>query len=134
MPKQEDQNRRLVRSYFQALGDGTAGDELSKFFTSDAVQFEFPNQLNQAGGRSDLAAILVRAEQGRKLMTRQSYEIQSVIAEGSRVAVEAIWTGVFAVPVGTLKPGSTMRAHFAVHFEMRDGLIAVQRNYDCFDF
>jgi hypothetical protein len=55
------------------------------------------------------------------------------IANGSKVAIEAIWTGIIAVPVGTLEPGSTIRAHFAIHFEIRDGLIAEQRNYDCFE-
>jgi ketosteroid isomerase-like protein len=133
MSNQEEQNRQLVRSYLSALGSGAIGNELAQFFTPDAVQIEFPNRLNANGGRSDLATILLRAEQGHKLLSQQTYEIQSETAEGSRVAVEAVWTGTLAVPVGTLAPGSTMRAHFAIHFEMRDGRIAVQRNYDCFD-
>jgi ketosteroid isomerase-like protein len=133
MSNQEEQNLQLVRSYLSALGSGAVGDKLSRFFTPDAVQIEFPNRLNASGGRSDLATILLRAEQGRKLLTQQTYEIQSEMAEGSRVAVEAVWMGMLAVPVGTLAPGSTMRAHFAIHFEIRDGRIAVQRNYDCFD-
>jgi ketosteroid isomerase-like protein len=133
MLNQEEKNRQLVRSYLSALGSGAVGDALSKFFAPDAVQIEYPNRLNPKGGRSDLVTILLRAEQGQKLMTRQTYEIRSEVAEGSHVAVEAIWTGTLAVPVGTLAPGSTIQAHFAIHFEMRDGLIAVQRNYDCFD-
>lgn len=130
---EEEQNRQLVRSYLDALATGAVGDEISKFFTSDAVQIEYPNRLNPNGGRSDLATILLRAEQGQKLMAKQTYEIQSEIANNSKVAIEAIWTGIIAVPVGTLEPGSTMRAHFAIHFEIRDGLIAEQRNYDCFE-
>jgi ketosteroid isomerase-like protein len=130
---EEEQNRQLVRSYLDALTTGAVGDELSKFFTSDAAQVEYPNRLNPNGGRSDLAKILLRAEQGQKLIAKQTYEIQSEIAEGSKVAIEAIWTGILAVPVGALEPGSTMRAHFAIHFEIRDGLIAGQRNYDCFE-
>lgn len=133
MPSREERNRRHVRSYLEKVASGTVGDELAKFFTSDAVQIEFPNRLNAAGGRSDLPTILLRAEQGRKVIARQSFEIQSETAEGSRVAVEAIWTGTLAMPVGDLPVGSTMRAHFSMHFEMRDGLIAVQRNYDCFE-
>jgi ketosteroid isomerase-like protein len=133
MSNQEEKNRQLIRSYLGALGSGAVGDELARFFTSDAVQIEFPNRLNANGGRSDLVTILLRAEQGQKLLTQQTYEIQSETAEGNQVAVEAIWTGTLAVPVGGLAPGSTMRAHFALHFEIRDGRIAVQRNYDCFD-
>ena len=38
-----------------------------------------------------------------------------------------------AVPVGSLPAGGHMRARFAVFIELRDGKIASQRNYDCFD-
>jgi ketosteroid isomerase-like protein len=133
MSNQEEKNRQLIRSYLSALGAGAVGDELARFFTSDAAQIEFPNRLNANGGHSDLATILLCAEQGQKLLTQQTYEIHSETAEDNRVAVEAIWTGTLAVSVGTLAPGSTMRAHFALHFEIRDGRIAAQRNYDCFD-
>ena len=133
MSNEEEQNLQLVRSYLSALGSSVGGDELAPFFAPDAVQIEFPNRLNPNGGRSDLATILVRAGQGKKLLAKQAYEIQSETAQGSKVAVEAIWTGTLAVPLGTLEAGSTMRAHFALHFEMRGGRIAIQRNYDCFD-
>jgi ketosteroid isomerase-like protein len=131
--QEEQKNRELIRDYLKALGEGTAGEELARFFTPDAVQIEYPNKLNANGGRSDLQTILVRSEQGKKLLSQQSYEIQSETAEGSRVAIEAVWTGTLAVPLGTLSAGSSMRAQFSMHFEMRDGRIAVQRNYDCFD-
>ena len=133
MSNQKEQNHQLIRSYLNALESGVIGDELAKFFTSDAVQIEFPNRLNANGGRSDLATILLRAEQGQKVLSQQTYEIQSETAEDSRIAVEAIWTGTLAIPLGTLGPGSKMKAHFAMHFEIREGRIAVQRNYDCFD-
>lgn len=133
MSNQKEKNRQLIRSYLNALASGVIGEELAHFFTPDAVQIEFPNRLNANGGRSDLAAILLRAEQGQKILKQQTYEIQSETAEESHVAVEAVWTGTLGIPFGTLAPGSIMKAHFAIHFEMRDGRIAVQRNYDCFD-
>lgn len=133
MSNQKEQNHQLIRSYLNALESGVIGDELAKFFTSDAVQIEFPNRLNANGGCSDLATILLRAEQGQKVLSQQTYEIQSETAEDSRIAVEAIWTGTLTIPLGTLGPGSKMKAHFAMHFEIREGRIAVQRNYDCFD-
>jgi ketosteroid isomerase-like protein len=40
---------------------------------------------------------------------------------------------VLAIPIGTLAPGDRMKAHFAMFFEFRDGRIALQRNYDCFE-
>lgn len=133
MTTQEETNRQLVRAYLQAIASGAATGEMARFFTPDAVQVELPNRLNPNGQRSDLAALLARAEQGRKLLSGQTYEILSETAEGDRVAVEAVWTGTLAVPAGTLAAGATMRAHFSMHFDMRDGRIAAQRNYDCFE-
>ncbi len=133
MSNEETKNIQLIRSYLNVLASGGYGDELAKFFTPDAIQVEYPNILNPKGGQSDLITILTRAEQGRKLLTTQTYDIQSETANGLRVAIEAIWTGTLAVPLGKLASGSTMRAHFAIYFEMRDGRITVQRNYDCFD-
>jgi ketosteroid isomerase-like protein len=57
----------------------------------------------------------------------------SEIAQDGRLAVEARWTGVLAVALGTLAAGTEMKASFAMFFHFRDGRIAMQRNYDCFD-
>ena len=56
----------------------------------------------------------------------------SAVAQGDRVAVEAEWSGVLAIPVATLAPGDTMKANFAMFFEMADGRIRSQHNCDCF--
>jgi ketosteroid isomerase-like protein len=37
------------------------------------------------------------------------------------------------VTFGAIASGTEMKASFAMFFEFRDGQIAVQRNYDCFD-
>ncbi|HET7792181.1 MAG TPA: nuclear transport factor 2 family protein [Rhizobacter sp.] len=129
----EDDNLALVRAYLQALEAGAIGDQLARFFTPDARQIELPNRLNPGGGSSDLATLLKRAEQGKALLRSQHYEIKSEIAQAQRVAVEATWTGILAVPLGTLAAGATMTAHFAMFFELSEGHIRVQRNYDCFE-
>ena len=90
MPNQKEQNRQLIRSYLSALASGATGDDLARFFTPDAVQIEFPNRLNANGGRSDLATLLLRAQQGQKMLSQQSYDIQSETVEDSRVAVEVL--------------------------------------------
>lgn len=129
----ESQNIATVREYLAALESGAVDEALARFFTPDAVQIELPNQLNPKGGQSDLPTMRTRAEQGKKLLARQSYEIVSEMAQGSRVAVEAKWTATLAVPRGSLPAGASMAAHFAMFFEFRDGRIASQRNYDCFE-
>jgi len=92
-----------------------------------------PNQLNRNGQESNLEGILQRSQQGLKVLQRQEYEIVSTLAHDDRVAVEARWTGVLAVALGSMRIGTEMKASFAMFFLFRDGRIAVQKNYDCFD-
>ena len=73
------------------------------------------------------------AERGRKVLTSQTYEIRSAVADGDHVALEVLWTGVLAVQVGSIPAGGKMRAHFAMFLDFRDGKIVSQRNYDCFE-
>lgn len=129
----EAANLALLRSYLAALEAGAVGDDLARFFTADAEQVELPNRLNPNGGRSDLATMLSRAEQGRKLLAAQRYIVHRAEASGSMVAMEAEWTGVLAVDLGSLPPGAEMRAHLAMFFDIEDGRIRAQRNYDCFE-
>jgi ketosteroid isomerase-like protein len=128
-----ERNIEIVRSYMKALQDGVAGDALRRFFTEDVRQIEMPNQLNPRGQESDLEHILQRSLQGLQILKWQRYEIVSEMAQEDRVAVEARWTGILAVPVGALAAGAEMKAFFAMFFRFRDGRIAIQRNYDCFE-
>ena len=123
----------FIRRYLTAIEQGATGDALAAFYTPDAVQEEFPNRLMPNGARRDLAAILEGAVRGQKVLTAQAYQIVSAVESGDRVALELIWTGTLAVPIGSLPAGGQMRAHFAVFIDMREGRIASQRNYDCFD-
>jgi ketosteroid isomerase-like protein len=49
------------------------------------------------------------------------------------VVVEALWTGTVGTAAGPFAEGTNIRARFAMFFELRDGKITAQRNYDCFD-
>ena len=126
-------NIATVREYLRALEQGATGEALARFFTPEAKQIELPNRLNPEGGESDLATLLRGAEQGQQLLRDQRFEIRSEVAQGRCVAVEAVWTDVLATPISTLAAGARMKAYFAMFFELDDGRIAVQRNYDCFE-
>jgi ketosteroid isomerase-like protein len=126
-------NLEIARDYLRAIEKGATGDALTRFFAPDVTHEEFPNRLSPRGSRNDLAAMLMGAERGQKVVSSQHYEIQREMESGNRVALEVIWTGTLAVPMATLAAGAEMRAHFAVFLDFRDGQIAAQRNYDCFD-
>lgn len=51
-------------------------------------------------GRNNLPTLLKRAEKVPDLLQSQKYEIVSEVAQGSRVTLEAVWTGVLAIPLG----------------------------------
>ena len=123
---------RLTREYLESIGKA---DELGglRFFADDVIQVEFPNRLLPNGATRDLAGLRAAAESGRKVVTSQRFEVLNAIASGDQVAVEAIWTGTLAVPLGSIPAGGQMRARFAIFLTYRDGKIVRQHNYDCFD-
>jgi ketosteroid isomerase-like protein len=112
-------NLTIARHYLEALENGVTGEALAEYYAPDVVQEEFPNRLAANGARRDLAAILEGAERA--------------LASGDQVALEVLWVGTLAVPMGSIPVGGEMRAHFAVFLDFRDGKIVGQRNYDCFE-
>lgn len=133
MTPTETANLQFVRDYLRAVEGMATGDALARFYTPDAVQVELPSALNPNGGRSDLSTLLKRAEMVPNLLRTQHYEIVSEMARDNRVCIEATWTAVLAVPFGKVVAGTDMKAHFAMFFEIKDGRIRSQRNYDCFE-
>lgn len=131
MRASEQQALQTVRAFLATLQEGS-GDAL-RFLTDDVEQLEQPNRLNPRGTTSDKAELQRRTGLARQIIRRQHYEIVSELAQGERVVIEARWTAELAVPMGSLNAGAAMKAHFAMFFELRDGLIHRMRNYDCFE-
>ncbi|MBA3947728.1 MAG: nuclear transport factor 2 family protein [Herpetosiphonaceae bacterium] len=123
----------IAKRYLQAIERGVTGDTLAEFFTPDVVQEEFPNRLVVHGAQRDLQTILDGALRGQQAVSAQSYEVLHAVVSGNEVALEVQWTGTLAIALGSLPVGGQMRARFAVFIEFRDGKIAKQRNYDCFE-
>ena len=132
-----EQNLALVRRFLDAVDRGTRDEApleaFAEYLHPEIEQRELPNKFAPAGAVRDLAALRKNAGAGRSLMKSQRYEIKTAIAMGDTVAVEGHWTGVLAIPLGALPAGHELRAHLAMFFELRDGKIWRQRNYDCFD-
>ena len=127
-----------VRAYLAAIEQSSddpspALDRALAFYHPDVRQEELPNRLVPAGAVRDLAALREAAVRGRAVLRGQRYAVRSVLAHGNRVALETLWVGELAVPVGALAPGDEMRAHFAMFLEFEGGRIRAQRNYDCFE-
>lgn len=125
-------NLKKVELYLKAIENGDFA-YIANLFSPDAVLEQLPNRIYPNGIRSEASRMAEAFEKGRKLLSSQSYEIKSYVADGDRVSVEVLWTGTLALAFGSLSVGSQMRAHSAMFFHFQDGKIVSQRNYDCFE-
>jgi ketosteroid isomerase-like protein len=126
-------NVELARRYIRAIENGAAGAALATFFTPDVSITEMPNRFAPRGSVSDLNKALEGALRGKTLFKRQTYTITNILAEGDQVALQMDWTGISAVHLHNLPPDSEIRNHAAVFLQFRDGRIARQHHYDCFE-
>ena len=121
-----------VQVYLRSIETGDFSC-IASLFSPDAVLEQLPNRIYPNGIRSGVSRMAEAFEKGRKLLSSQSYELKSFVAEGDMLAIEVLWTGTLALAFGNLTVGSQMRAHSAMFFQFTDGKIISQRNYDCFE-
>ena len=125
-------NLEKVARYLRSIESGDFA-YIADLFSPDAVLEQLPNRIYPNGIKSGVSRMAEAFEKGRMLLSSQSYEIKSCVADGDRLSVEVLWTGTLAVAFGSLAAGSQMRAHSAMFFQFKDGKIVSQRNYDCFE-
>ena len=126
-------NEKIVEAFLKALETRESFDELEKFYHPDIEHTEYPNAIRKSTGVGKLSNLKAASERGKKALLKEEYEIKNIFSVNNTVIVEAIWKGTLAVPIGTIKAGEVMTAHFAQFFEFKDEKIYRQRNYDCFD-
>ena len=129
----DNDNLAAARRYLRAIEGGVTGEALAAFFVADVVQDEFPNRLVPQGAQRGLDEILAGAVRGQQVVASQTFAVLNALVGGDQVALEVQWHATLAVPVGSIPAGGAMRARFAIFLNFRDGKIARQRNYDCFD-
>ena len=124
-------NLATARAYLKALEEGRPQDAQA-YFAPGILQIEHPNRLKPNGERRTAEAMAADGHKGLTTLRGQTYEIQNALADGERVALEVLWTGVLDIPLGELKPGDAMTCHSGIFLDFKDGKITGQRNFDCF--
>ena len=99
----------VARDYLRSLERGDL-EAMLRVYDPGAIQIEHPNRLKPQGDRRDLDRMVADFERGRALLASQRYEVLSASASGETVAMQVLWTGVLAVPLGGLAAGDSMRA------------------------
>jgi len=130
---EEERNREVVQAYYAAIAHGMTDLEWERWFAPEVVQEEFPNRLLPNGAQRDLHGLREAAARGAMLMSQQTFQVLTLVASGSTVAVEAEWRGQVARDAGPFTAGTELRTRFAQVLELQDGKIVALRNYDCFD-
>jgi ketosteroid isomerase-like protein len=116
--------RDTVLGYLRAIESHDL-DAVARFLDDNVVVTEHPNKLNPAGKTYDKAALRAAGERGAAILASERYEVRQLIVEGDRAAASTAWTGV-------LRDGREMTAQICSVFEVRDGKIWRQEQYDCF--
>ncbi len=123
----------IAIDFIKTLQNRTSAEELLRFYHRDIEQIEFPNTVTKKKAIRNLSDLKAGAEKGKKVLQKEEYEVVKSYSFENTVIIEAIWTGILAIPLGNIPVGGTMKAYFAQFYEFKDGKIIKQRNYDCFD-
>jgi ketosteroid isomerase-like protein len=126
----------VIQRYLQLLESfETAPAAFAQVFHPAIEQTEYPNLLTRALRTRTLPELLRDAKQGKALLAEQRFTVRHHTSSptAERVVVEADWRGDIGANLGPFRRGQQLRAHFCMVFELRDGLIFRQRNYDCFE-
>jgi ketosteroid isomerase-like protein len=125
-------NLESARHYLKSIEDGTFAD-IAELFAPNMLMEQLPNRIYPKGIRCGVSEMAEAFEKGRKLLSRQTYQITNHVTSGNTLALEVLWRGTLAIPLGALPAGGEMQSHSAMFLEFLDGRIVAQRNYDCFD-
>lgn len=127
-------NLDVARRYLEVLGDSASTpDQLEALLAPDVIAEELPSLIAPRGRTRDRPAMLQGFAAGKALLSSQSYTVVNELECRDTVVLEVRWRGVLAQGFGKLEPGTELRARFAMFLELRDGKIASQRNYDCYE-
>ncbi|AYN01543.1 nuclear transport factor 2 family protein [Chryseobacterium aahli] len=128
-----NENEKIVTEFLKMMSERKSEDNFEKFYHQDAEQIEYPNLVTKNVAKRSLEDLKIGSERGRKIMSKEVYEIKKLYSFENIVILEAVWKGTISIPIGKLQIGEEMVAYFAQFFEIKDGKIFRQRNYDCFE-
>jgi ketosteroid isomerase-like protein len=121
-----DDARSTVERYYATVADLRSSPEALRALLHPELRVvEHPNAIHPQGTVRDRDAVVAAYEQGKGMLSEQSFELEEVVASGDRVAVRALWRG-------TLAAGARLEARIAAFLTVDDGRIREHETYDCY--
>ena len=84
-----------ARAYLACIEQARSFDELAPFQHPEVVLVEHPNRLVAEGKTRRFSDIRLAFDAGGKAVRAQRYEVRTVAADGSTVALEVVWDDCF---------------------------------------
>jgi ketosteroid isomerase-like protein len=121
-----DDARSVVERYYATVADlGASTESLRELLHPDLRVVEHPNAIHPQGTVRDRDAVIAAYEDGKGMLSDQSFELDELLVYGDRVAVRANWRG-------TLAAGAMLEARVAAFLTVVDGRIIELDTYDCY--
>jgi ketosteroid isomerase-like protein len=121
-----DDARSVVERYYATVADlGASTESLRELLHPDLRVVEHPNAIHPQGTVRDRDAVIAAYEDGKGMLSDQSFELDELLVYGDRVAVRANWRG-------TLAAGAMLEARVAAFLTVVDGRIIELETYDCY--
>jgi ketosteroid isomerase-like protein len=121
-----DDARSVVERYYATVADlGASTESLRELLHPDLRVVEHPNSIHPQGTVRDRDAVIAAYEDGKGMLSDQSFELDELLVYGDRVAVRANWRG-------TLAAGAMLEARVAAFLTVVDGRIIELETYDCY--
>ena len=134
MPTQpESVNLATALRYIKLVENFAEPEEMAVVIHPDVRHEEYPNLLMKNGSPRDFAVLVAGPQHGRKVLLENRYEVINNFAAGDWVALEIVWTGTLAIPLGKMPIGYEMKAYIATILQFQDGKIIAQHQYDCYE-
>ncbi|MCB9745045.1 MAG: nuclear transport factor 2 family protein [Alphaproteobacteria bacterium] len=122
----------LITEYLHALERKDVA-ALDACLHPEVEQVEHPNALVRQGARRDRAGLLEGLRRGAQVLRAERYAVHHLLVDGDHVAARVRWTGTLAIPVLGRAAGEDLTAEFGVFFELAEGRVRRQWNFDCFE-
>jgi ketosteroid isomerase-like protein len=121
-----DDARSVVERYYATVADlGASTESLRELLHPDLRVVEHPNAIHPQGTVRDRDAVIAAYEDGKGMLSDQSFELDELLVYGDRVAVRANWRG-------TLAAGAMLEARVAAFLTVVDGRIIELETYGCY--